>query len=51
MKFEIYTYFGRVLCVFVVPETETHHATYEKAYAFAVEWERATGNPCWMRIK
>ena len=51
MRFEVYTYFGRVLESFVVPDTELHHNAMEKARKFVVEYENSTGKQAWARIK
>lgn len=49
MTFTVYTYFGRVLKVFHVPENRTHHETMEAARKFLVEYQNTTGNPAWIR--
>ena len=51
MRFEVYTYFGRVLESFVVSDTELHHDALENARKFIVEYEKSTGKQAWGRIK
>jgi len=48
MKFNVYTYFGRVLKSFVVPKDETHHNTLEQAREFIVKTE-LNGTKCWIK--
>ena len=51
MRFEVYTYFGRVLESFFVSDTELHHDALENARKFIVEYQNSTGKQAWARIK
>ena len=49
-QFQVYTYFGRVLSTFVIPENETHHKSQALAYNKALSYEKS-GVTCWVRLK
>ena len=47
--FTVYTYFGRVLATFKIPDSETHHNAMESARKYLEQYERDTGKPAWLR--
>lgn len=49
MKFQVYTYFGRVLHTFVVKDNETHHRAAEDARISCFNLEKS-GTTCWVRM-
>jgi len=49
MVFQVYMYFGRVLCTFRVRDDETHHRAAEEARLTARDLEKA-GTVCWVRL-
>lgn len=49
MIFQVYTYFGRVLREFEVPDNRTHHDTLEEARLYLVQQEKNLGTKVWIR--
>ena len=49
IKIQLYTYFGKVLYTFTVPNNRTHHETLEKARLKLLDMERC-GTTCWIRF-
>lgn len=49
MKFEVYTFFGRVLDTFPVKDDETHHRAAEAARISCFKLEKS-GTKCWVRM-
>jgi len=45
----VYTYFGRVLKIFSIPQNKTYHNTLENARSYLVETEKM-GLTCWIKI-
>jgi hypothetical protein len=48
MKVIIYTFFGKVLKEFPVPDNQTHHATFEEAREWALS--NLDFNKWWIRV-
>lgn len=45
--FIVYTYFGRIIKKFPIPENETHHNTLD----IAIKFMRTCGLVCWIKLK
>jgi len=49
-RFEVYTYFGRVISRHYVKDNELHHRALESGRLSVVEYERTTGQFAWVRL-
>ena len=51
MTYIVYTYFGKWLKTFTVPENRTHHETAKAARDYLLQYERESGKRAWIKTQ